>query len=111
VNLDISQQIAAMPAILCEAARIPTCVADRLRHSHALGIGALEIRHVECAGQSFAADIGGAVAKPLLVGESDDLDRKRQPRPAVAQPLHGGDGDHHSQRPVVPARTANGVEV
>jgi hypothetical protein len=76
-----------------------------------VGVAPVEPRRVEAPGEQRAAEVGGAVADALLVGEAEHLERERERAPGVAQPLRARDRDQHSQHAVVAPGAAHGVEM
>jgi hypothetical protein len=111
VDLAVPEQVFRAAAAGSERLRVAAPGPDRVGQRHPVGIHAVEPLRLEAARHDGAPEEGGPVPRPLLVGEAHHLQRKRQARPGLAQPLGAGDTDQHPERPVVAAGIGDGVQV
>ena len=77
---------------------------DEVAEPRALVVAQAQPFEPEPPGHDRGAEVGGAEAHALLVGEPDHLDVARHA-------LGGLDGDQHAERPVVPAGVDHGVQM
>ena len=68
----------------------------------AIGVLAAQQARVELAGDGTASQIGGLEPHPLLVRETDNLNRERQPLVLPIQSVHARDPRDYAQHPVIP---------
>jgi len=111
VDLAVSEQVIARTAIVCHPRGVTTEGLDRRRHGDPVGVREGEVASLDLPGQRATAQVGGAVAKALLVSEGEHLYGKRQPPVGIVQALHRSDRDQHPKRPVVLPCVPHRVEV
>ena len=113
VDLDVADRVLRRPAADPPGQRLRVAAVrpHGFGEGHALLVLAPQQLRVEAIGVGGAAEVGGAVAQPLLVGEADHLDRERRAVRARVQPGDAGQRDQDAERAVVAARVADRVEV
>ena len=88
MQLDIGMQFAARPRRRADLRRVQPKLHHGLAHGEAVRIARIEHAFVKGAGDRPAAEQRGGKPHALLVGETDDFDRKGQPH---APPVQVGD--------------------
>ena len=109
MQFDIGMQLAARPRCRAEMVGIEPELHHRLAHGESISIARIEHAFVKGAGDRPAAEQRGGKPHALLVGETDDLDRKGQPHAAPVQIGDAGDRRDHAERSVPFAGVAHGV--
>ena len=109
VQFDIGMQFAARPRRRADMiGSSPNCtIASRIVRP--LAVARVEHAFVEGAGDRPAAEQRGGKPHALLVGETDDFDRKRQPHAPPVQIGDAGNRRDHAERAVPFAGVAHGV--
>ena len=111
MQLGVGEHVGALPRGVADALGIESERRQCVAHRHSIAVAAVEELPIERAGDRAAAEQRGAETHAFLVGESHDLDRERQPRPARVEGVNAIDGRDHAQHAVVLAGVAHGVEV
>ena len=109
MQFDIGMQLAAGPRRRADMVGIEPELHHRLAHGESISIARIEHAFVKGAGDRPAAEQGGGKPHALLVGETDDLDRKGQPHAPPVQVGDAGNRRDHAERAVPFAGVAHGI--
>ena len=109
MQFDIGMQLAAGPRRRADMLGVEPELHHGLAHGESVSIARVEHAFVKGAGDRPAAEQRGGKPDALLVGETDDLDRKGQPYAPPVQIGDAGNRGDHAERTVPFAGVAHGV--
>ena len=109
MQFDIGMQLAAGPRRRADMLRVEPELHHGLAHGESISIARIEHALVKGAGDRPAAEQRGGKADALLIGETDDLDRKGQPYAPPVQIGDAGNCRDHAERTVPFAGVADGI--
>ena len=111
VDLVVADQVGRVAPGAGQAIRVAAERAHCVGQRDAGRVASRQVCAVETAGDHAAAEVTGAEADALLIGEREHLDRVWQRPSPIAQSLDTGDCDEHPEHAVVASRVAHRVEV